>query len=314
MRIGLVNNMPDGAFSETERQFVRLLCSGASESALHVRRYWMPGIDRGADTRRKILEGYRPIGELYADPPDALIVTGTEPRCADLRDEAYWEPLSAMLRWADRYVPATLLSCLASHGALLTLDGIERHPLPAKLSGVFSQLPHPTHPLVDGLAAVAFPHSRMNDVATQDLRDNGYVVLVDGPGTGWTVAARERDGRLLMLLQGHPEYSTTALLREYRRDVRRFVEGMAPGYPPIPAGYLDEEGVAMLERFRCDAGPSGRLDMIGFPFHAAAVHIDVDWQGDSERLLQNFLAEARRRASPADEPTIDMSRARRNRA
>ena len=68
--------MPDGAFDETERQFLRLLLSGTADSSLHVSRYWMPGIDRGAETRRKILQRYRPLEALYADPPEALIVTG----------------------------------------------------------------------------------------------------------------------------------------------------------------------------------------------------------------------------------------------
>jgi homoserine O-succinyltransferase/O-acetyltransferase len=314
VRVGFVNNMPDGAFDETERQYLRLLCPGTAPSGLQVSRYVMPGIERGADTRRRILRRYRPIDALYADSPDALIVTGTEPRRADLRDEAYWAQLASLLRWAEGCVPVTLLSCLASHGALLALDGIERRPLPAKLSGVFSQRPRPTHPLVEGLASVSFPHSRANDVPTELLGECGYVVLVDAPGIGWTVAARERDGRLLVLLQGHPEYSPTALLREYRRDVRRFVEGTALLYPPIPEGYLDTEGVALLEGFRCAGGPSGRPDMADFPFHAAAAHIAVSWQLDSERLLQNWLAEAHRRAMPAGGATIDMSSPRRKRA
>lgn len=311
MRVGFVNNMPDGAFEETERQFMHLLSCPMVDSSVHVSRYWMPGIDRTTAARRKLLKRYGPVDELYADPPDALIVTGTEPRCADLRDEPYWESLSALLAWAERYVPATLLSCLASHAALLTLDGIERRPLQAKRSGVFDQRPHPSHPLVNGLVSVAFPHSRVNDVPAELLEQCGYVVLVDAPGIGWTVAARERDGRLLVLLQGHPEYSLTALLREYRRDARRFVEGTAPLYPAVPEGYLDAEGIAVLERFRCDAGPSGRLDMAKFPFHAAAAHIAVDWRGDSEWLFRNFLAEARRRAAPAARPTIDVPSPRR---
>jgi len=315
MRVGLVNNMPDGAFAETEHQFLRLLRAGSPGMNLQVDRYWMPGIDRGALTRRKIVRSYRPVDDLYDDPPDALIVTGTEPRRPDLRDEPYWEPLSTLIGWAERSVSVTMLSCLASHGALLTLDGIERRPLPAKLSGVFDQQPHPSHRLVDGLASVAFPHSRLNDVPASALSESGYVVLVDTPGVGWTVAARERDGRLLMLLQGHPEYSLTALLREYRRDVRRHVDGTAPAYPSIPAGYLAPEGVAILESFRWQHESSGRADMAAFPFEEAAAHIAVDWQGDSEWLLRNWLAEARHRATPArSEPPVERPVARSNRA
>ena len=54
-----------------------------------------------------------------------------------------------------------------------------------------------------------------------------------------------------MLCQGHPEYGTLSLLREYRRDVRRCVFGRgAVPYPHIPEGYLCTEAVATLEGFR----------------------------------------------------------------
>jgi homoserine O-succinyltransferase len=297
VKVGLVNNMPDSAFDETEQQFLRLLASGMPAIGVGIRRYWMPGIQRDARTRRKIRRNYRPIDALYADPPDALVVTGTEPRHADLRDEPYWEPLSSLLQWAERHVPATLLSCLASHGALLTIDGIDRRPLAAKLHGVFRQQPRAAHRLVEGLGTAAFPHSRLNDVPTELLRAHGYAVLVDSPRSGWTVATREREGRLLVLLQGHPEYAPTALLREYRRDVRRFLDGTALTYPSIPVGYLDPEGVALLEQFRQQNQAASASDLPEFPFDAAAAHIAVDWQHDSRRLFGNWLAEATHRAA-----------------
>ena len=296
MRIGFVNNMPDAAFEETEQQFLRLVCPRGPESGLQVSRYLMGGVERSPEIAGQIRRRYQPIEALFADPPDAIIVTGTEPRCADLRSEPYWLELRELLAWAERSVPVTLLSCLASHGALLALDGIDRRRLPAKLSGVYGQELHPTHDLVNGLESVAFPHSRLNDVPAELLGEHGYVVLVGSGTTGWTVAARERDGRLLMLLQGHPEYGPTTLLREYRRDVRRFIDGRSPVYPRIPEGYLDPAGVTVLEQFRRIGERTGRADMAQFPFEAAARRIAVDWQAHSEQLVHSWLGEAERRA------------------
>jgi homoserine O-succinyltransferase len=165
------------------------------------------------------------------------------------------------------------------------------------------------------LKSAAFPHSRMNDVPTRLLAECGYVVLVDSPGIGWTVAAREREGCLLMLLQGHPEYTPTALLREYRRDVRRFLDGSASCYPPIPDGYLDREGVAVLEAYRIHVEASECPNMDDFPFRAAAAHIAVDWQPDSKRLLCNWLTEAHVRATRAgSEPRVGRAISRRTSA
>ena len=36
---------------------------------------------------------------------------------------------------------------------------------------------------------------------------------------------------LFIFFQGHPEYEETTLLREYRRDVGRFLRGQQPHYP-----------------------------------------------------------------------------------
>ncbi|MGA2209271.1 MAG: homoserine O-succinyltransferase [Acidimicrobiales bacterium] len=296
MRIAFVNNMPDAAFEETEQQFLRLVCPIGPESGLQVSRYLMGDIDRAPEIAGQIRHRYQPVETLFSDPPDAIIVTGTEPRCADLTSEPYWPALSELLAWAEKSVPVTLLSCLASHGALLALDGVERRPLPVKLSGVYPQELHPSHDLVKGLDSVSFPHSRLNDVPAELLGERGYVVLVGSATTGWTVAARERDGRLLMLLQGHPEYGPTTLLREYRRDVRRFLDGTSSVYPRVPEGYLDAAGVALVERFRRAVQGAHPPDMAKFPFEAAARRIAVDWQAHSVQLVRNWRGEAERRA------------------
>ncbi len=80
---------------------------------------------------------YRGLDELWANPPDALIVTGTEPAQVQLPYEPYWPYLARLLEWAATSVPTTLLSCLAAHASLLLFDGIERVPRPVKCSGVF---------------------------------------------------------------------------------------------------------------------------------------------------------------------------------
>ena len=69
-------------------------------------------------------------------------------------------------------------------------------------------------------------------------------------GAGWSLAARQKGDGLFVLCQGHPEYGTLSLLREYRRDVRRslFGRGAVP-YPRLPAGYLGEEAIDKLTEF-----------------------------------------------------------------
>lgn len=109
-----------------------------------------------------------------------------------------------------------------------------------------------------------------------------------------------RDGTgVTMLVQGHPEYDPATLLREYRRDVRRFLEGLQVAYPPTPVGYLDAEGVGLLELFRLAATSRGADAALveSFPFDLCVEHIGAQWRGPMERLVGNWLSEVARRAA-----------------
>ena len=60
----------------------------------------------------------------------------------------------------------------------------------------------------------------------------------------------KHDRSLFVLLQGHPEYDSTTLLREYRRDVGRFLRREREDYPALPRHYLDGPSERSLEAFR----------------------------------------------------------------
>jgi homoserine O-succinyltransferase/O-acetyltransferase len=287
--VGLVNNMPDSAFADTDRQFAALLASAGNEVPVSLRRYAMSSIVRGPEAQ-SLLASYADASEIYDDPPDALIMTGTEPLCVDLTDEPYWAELSALLVWAQSSVRSVLLSCLAAHASVLAVDGLVRHPLPTKCCGVFPQQVHHVHPLTRGLRSVAFPHSRNNDVTVEQVRGAGYEVISESRRGGWTVASREVGGQLTLMFQGHPEYSRDTLLREYRRDVRRYLAADRDSFPAIPLGYLDRVGESLLVRFR-DQAMVGDVEMIErFPFDRALSHVSAEWDVASARLMANWLA------------------------
>jgi homoserine O-succinyltransferase/O-acetyltransferase len=298
IEVALLNLMGDGAFEEAERQFGDLVTRGAGALPVRLSHYAITETPRCDEVAAVVRERYRDVAELDERRLDALVVTGTEPRCANLPEEAIWSRLKMLFRWAEVAGVSIFSSCLASHAALLALDGIERRPLAAKLSGVFAQWVHPHDPLTRGVADVVCPHSRLNEVPVEALQLHGYRVLVGSAEVGWTVAVREGTG-LNMLVQGHPEYDPATLLREYRRDVRRFLEGPGAAYPPTPVGYLDAEGVGLLELFKLAAtsrGADASL-MESFPFQLCAEHICADWKGPMERLVGNWLNEVARRAA-----------------
>jgi homoserine O-succinyltransferase/O-acetyltransferase len=303
--VALVNNMPDAAFLDTENQF-RGAAMASHGTGIELDLYTIKDIPRSDAVAPLIEERYRGLDELWANPPDALIVTGTEPTQVQMQFEPYWPYLARLLEWAADHVPTTLLSCLASHASILLFDGIERIPRPHKCSGVFyGGIEDPFDPLATGLPdVVPIPHSRINDVPEAALIEAGYRIIV-GSGSsraGWSVAAREHGDGLFVLLQGHPEYGTLTLLREYRRDVRRFLFGRgAVPYPRLPEGYLGEEATDKLTEFEHRARAT-HLDPRGlwptFPFAEVAATVENTWASASATLYANWLQLART-AAPA---------------
>ena len=300
VNVALVNNMPDSAFVDTEDQFRRATAS-PGDAGVQLSLYTITDIPRSHEIASVIDARYHGLDELWCKPPDALIVTGTEPTQQEMVYEPYWPYLARLLEWAAAAVPTVLLSCLASHASILLFDGIERVARPRKCSGVFRGfVTDPGDPLAYGLPhEVPMPHSRINEVPEDVLLDAGYRIIVGGAGApaGWAVAARECGDALFVLCQGHPEYSTHSLLREYRRDVRRFLFGRgALAYPCLPEGYLPDLAVHRLERFaaRASRGSGDPRELWAeFPYHEVAGSVQNTWAASSAALYTNWIRFAR---------------------
>ncbi|MHB8506376.1 MAG: homoserine O-acetyltransferase/O-succinyltransferase family protein [Acidimicrobiales bacterium] len=292
IEVGFVNNMPDAAFVETERQFLALL--GGRAAGVVVRRYAAASRWDSAALAPHLQDGYKTIDHLLTTSPDGLVVTGSEPAGAELRGDPLWPQFVGLVDWAVARTSGLWLACLAAHAALCHLDGIERRPLPAKCSGVWPQHVDRRHPLAAGLPPhVALPHSRLNDVPTAEVAAAGYRVVASSPETGWSVAAGRRGDCTMVLVQGHPEYDATSLLREYRRDVRRYLKCERDDYPPLPAPYLDDEAVERFGAFRQRASAVHRPDariMEDFPYDEVAGGLRAPWEAVAARLGANWLA------------------------
>jgi homoserine O-succinyltransferase/O-acetyltransferase len=294
--------MPHSAFEETERQFRELLEPGSRDVAIVLDRYVLPEV-QPESPRTEGGDGYLDIGHLYRCPPDALIVTGAEPKSRDLRDEAFWPVLEDLLLWASAEVPAAYLSCLAAHAGLLVFDGLQRNPLAEKRCGVFSQVIDRSDPIMNGIGSLRFAHSRWNDVPSGELARQGYRALAASEKGGWGLASARRGQCTFLLSQGHPEYGPLTLLREYRRDVRRYLIGTRATYPGTPVGYLDAEGVALLEDFAMRAKSETGGSRVSspaltdsFPFEEVSVHVAAGWQPGARLLFKNWLRSVRHMA------------------
>jgi homoserine O-succinyltransferase len=289
--IGLVNNMPDAALRTTERQFRDLLAAASRDIVVQFRLFALPDVPRDAG-QSYISQHCDDIQELWADGAvDGLIVTGTEPRAPDLRDEPYWRSLTRLIDWAEHHTISTVWSCLAAHAAVLHRDGIERRPLGEKLSGVFECSKASRHPIIAGLPAQwSTPHSRYNEVPEAALSAKGYEILARSADAGADLFVAGRRS-LFLFVQGHPEYDAGALLREYRRDVARFLTGDRASYPEMPRGYFSPAATAAFEAFRGRALSSrNAVPIEHFPAAAAREdHLTSTWHDSAVGIYANWL-------------------------
>ena len=298
--IGIVNNMPDQALEATERQFIGLLAAAAERTSVRVRLFALPGVSRSEAAQRYIAGHYADIAELWNGELDGLIVTGTEPR-APLAEEPYWPAFTRLVDWAGQNTASTMWSCLAAHAAVLHLDGIDRHAFADKCFGVFQCERIAHHRLMaSSPPLIEVPHSRWNDAPERALTACGYGVLVRSPEIGADTFVKEM-GSLFVFLQGHPEYDASTLLREFRRDVGRFLRGERKDYPALPRRYFDRPTVQSLEAFR-ERALDNRAEELMESFPATSLrdsHVNA-WRASAVRLYRNWLAAiAERRRSGA---------------
>jgi homoserine O-succinyltransferase len=292
-RCAFVNNMPDGAFDATERQFLDLLNDGSGAAVLELRRYTMAGVPRGEHSSQRIRDEYFPLTDIYLNPPDMLIVTGSNPIEERIQDELYWADLVELLTWARKHVNTMLLSCLSAHAALEIFDDIPRVRLPTKCTGVFLQSIDVTNELATGLESeILLPHSRWNTVPHEALELDGYNIIVRSDDTGWGVASKVIDGVQVVLVQGHPEYDPSSLIREYRRDVGRYVRGERDDLPYLPYHCASSDDWDLLERVHQEILEGTRdprvLDQI--PFDDIGDRAPWPWRAMAIRLYANWLS------------------------
>jgi len=107
--------------------------------------------------------------------------------------------------------------------------------------------------------------------------------------TGADIFARQLSSQFIFF-QGHPEYDPTTLLREYRRDVGRYLRRESEGYPAPPRYYLDAASERSLEAFRRRALAARNPELLeGFPAASVVERFANAWHASALRLYRNWL-------------------------
>jgi homoserine O-succinyltransferase len=292
LHIGLLNMMPDKALAATERQFLRLINESNQIAQFYVHPFSLEALPRSTEAREHIERYYESFERVRDDGLDALIITGANVTHPNLAEEPFWEPLIEVIDWAVENVTSTLCSCLATHAVLQFRYGQRRHPLPAKRWGVYlHQVIDQAHPLVNDVNTLCdVPHSRFNEIGREQFDAAGLHVLMEGVTAGVHLAVSE-DGFRIVFFQGHPEYDTVSLLKEYKREVNLFSAGQRSDYPPLPENYFGLKERAILDEHRdriLTARDSGSR-LPEFPEEKLLERLHNTWHDTAEGVVGNWM-------------------------
>jgi homoserine O-succinyltransferase len=169
---------------------------------------------------------------------------------------------------------------------------VERQPLPEKCWGVFShRVAVPQHPLLREInTRFDVPHSRYNDISREQLEAAGLTVLVESEDGGVHMAVSPDQFRLIFF-QGHPEYDTNSLLKEYKREVFRYLNGELPTAPPHPRHYFPDAAAEAANRFVREAKRALWQDHALPDDLEAEVEplLDNTWGDTAKAIINNWL-------------------------
>jgi homoserine O-succinyltransferase len=115
-------------------------------------------------------------------------------------------------------------------------------------------------------------------------------VLTQSAEGGVDSFVKKKKRSLFVHFQGHPEYGAQTLLKEYRRDIKRFLRLERETYPSMPRGYFDAVSARLVTEFR-DVVLSDRREelMEGFPEAALARTLEKTWHSSATAVYRNWL-------------------------
>ncbi len=292
LHIGFLNMMPDAVLQITEKQFIQMVGGCNQIAQFFVHPFSVPGLPRSPGTRQYINKFYTTFEKLQADGLDALIITGANIANPTLEAEPFWEPLLEVIGWAMENVTSVLCSCLATHALVKHLYGIDRQRLERKRWGVYShRIASIEHPLLRNInTRFDVPHSRYNAIMPEQFEEAGLPILAVSIEGDVHMATSEDQVRLVYF-QGHSEYDFNSLLKEYKREVIRFINGEREGYPSHPENYFSEEAMSIAEQYRetVFANRENGAQIPLFPEKQIELYLDNTWGDTGKSIFNNWL-------------------------
>ena len=218
LEIAILNLMPTKIVTET--QLMRLL----SNSPLQINITLISTESYvGKNTPLEHLQKfYKSFSEIKNKKFDGMIITGAPVEDIDFSEVKYWKELEEIFEFTKTNVTSTLFICWGAQAALHYFYGIEKHPLPKKLFGIYSHKKLVKYDrLLKGTDDRFFmPHSRHTTVYEEDIKNCKDLVLLAKSKEAGATIIRSKDNKRIFIM-GHAEYDRDTLELEYKRDLEK---------------------------------------------------------------------------------------------
>ena len=166
-----------------------------------------------------LLSFYKSFDEVKHRKFDGMVITGAPVEKMAFEEVDYWEELCQIMEWSKTNVHSTFHICWGAQAGLYYHYGIQKHPLPEKLFGVY---PHKADYkraiLLRGFDDEFYvPHSRHTTVVREDIEDVWDLRIIASSEEAGVYAVQTKGGRQIFVT-GHSEYDPETLKTEYLRD------------------------------------------------------------------------------------------------
>ncbi len=232
LEIVLLNLMPTKIVTET--QLSRVL--GNTPLQVHLELMMISSHKSKNTPEEHLLSFYKTFEELKERKFDGMVITGAPVENLPFEEVDYWDELVQIMEWSKTHVHSTFHICWAAQAGLYYHYGIQKHPLPEKLFGVYPH--HADYKraiLLRGFDDTFWaPHSRHTTIRREDVEAQpGLKILASSDEAGGYIIMN-KEGRQIFVT-GHSEYDPDTLEREYLRD-------KAQGLPiHVPVNYYPND-------------------------------------------------------------------------
>ena len=243
LEIVLLNLMPTKIVTET--QLSRVM--GNTPLQVHLELMMISSHKSKNTPEEHLLSFYKTFDELKDRKFDGMVITGAPVENLPFEEVDYWDELVRIMQWSKTHVHSTFHICWAAQAGLYYHYGIQKHPLPEKLFGVYRH--HADYKraiLLRGFDDEFWaPHSRHTTIDRADVEAvPGLKILASSEEAGVYIIMN-KEGRQIFVT-GHSEYDPDTLEREYLRDKNQ-------GLPiHVPVNYYpnDDDTKPPLVRWR----------------------------------------------------------------